>query len=81
MSVIEFAEHRLAEEERQHELGADNRYDLHYWAAYLDGARAQKKKNEQEIGFLKQMQIELSNDLPHEVLGRMVEQARKAVRR
>lgn len=81
MSVIEFAEHRLAEEERQHELGADNRYDLHYWAAYLDGARAQRKENEQEIGFLKQMQIELSNDLPHEVLGRMVEQARKAVRR
>lgn len=44
MSVIEFAEHRLAEEERQHELGADNRYDLHYWAAYLDGAREQKKE-------------------------------------
>ena len=44
MTVIEFAEHRLAEEERQHELGADNRYDLHYWAAYLDGARAQLKE-------------------------------------
>ena len=44
MSVIERAEQRLAEEERQHELGADNRYDLHYWAAYLDGARAQKKE-------------------------------------
>ena len=44
MSVIERAEKRLAEEERQHELGADNRYDLHYWAAYLDGARAQKKE-------------------------------------
>jgi hypothetical protein len=41
MTVIERAEQRLAEEERQHELGADNRYDLHYWAAYLDGARAQ----------------------------------------
>lgn len=41
MTVIEKAEHGLAEEERQHELGADNRYDLHYWAAYLDGARAQ----------------------------------------
>jgi hypothetical protein len=37
LSVIERAEQRLAEEERQHELGADNRYDLHYWAAYLDG--------------------------------------------
>ena len=46
MSVIERAEQRLNEEERQHELGADNRYDLHYWAAYLDGARAQQKENE-----------------------------------
>ena len=46
MSVIERAEQRLNEEERQHELGADNRYDLHYWAAYLDGARAQKKEDE-----------------------------------
>lgn len=44
MTVIEFAEHRLADEERQRELGADNRYDLHYWAAYLDGARAQKRE-------------------------------------
>lgn len=44
MSVIERAEQRLAEEERQHELGADNRYDLHYWAAYLDGARAQMRE-------------------------------------
>lgn len=43
-SVIEFAEHRLAEEERQRELGADNRYDIQYWAAYLDGARAQMKE-------------------------------------
>lgn len=45
MSVIERAEQRLAEEERQHELGADNRYDLHYWAAYLDGARAQNSED------------------------------------
>ena len=45
MSVIERAEQRLNEEERQHELGADNRYDLHYWAAYLDGARAQRKED------------------------------------
>ena len=46
MSVIERAEQRLNEEERQHELGADNQYDLHYWAAYLDGARAQQKEDE-----------------------------------
>lgn len=44
MSVIEKAEQRLAEEERQNELGADNDHDLVYWAAYLDGARAQKKE-------------------------------------
>lgn len=43
-SVIQFAEDRLADEERQRELGADNRYDLQYWAAYLDGARAQLKE-------------------------------------
>ena len=48
MSVIEKAEQRLAEEERQHELGADNRYDLHYWAAYLDGARAQLREIKSE---------------------------------
>lgn len=48
MTVIERAEQRLAEEERQHELGADNRYDLHYWAAYLDGARAQLREIKSE---------------------------------
>ena len=80
MSVIEKAEKRLQEETQQNNLGADNGHLLSYWAAYLDGARAQRKENEQEIGFLKQMQIELSNDLPHEVLGRMIEQARRAVR-
>ena len=48
MSVIERAEQRLAEEERQHELGADNRYDLHYWAAYLDGAREQLREIKSE---------------------------------
>ena len=48
MSVIERAEQRLAEEERQHELGADNRYDLHYWAAYLDGAREQLREIKRE---------------------------------
>lgn len=43
-SVIQFAEDRLADEERQRELGADNRYDIQYWAAYLDGAREQLKE-------------------------------------
>ena len=49
MSVIERAEQRLAEEERQHELGADNRYDLHYWAAYLDGANAQLREDKSKM--------------------------------
>lgn len=44
MNVIEFAEHRLEEEERQRELGADNDHSIAYWAAYLDGARAQKRE-------------------------------------
>lgn len=44
MSVIERAEQRLKEEERQNRLGADNDDTLRYWAAYLDGARAQKKE-------------------------------------
>jgi hypothetical protein len=44
MNVIERAEQRLKEEERQNRLGAENDYTLRYWAAYLDGARAQKKE-------------------------------------
>ena len=44
MSVIERALERLKEEERQNRLGADNDDTLRYWAAYLDGARAQKKE-------------------------------------
>lgn len=46
-SVIEFAEQRLAEEIRQNDLGADNMDDIRYWVAYLDGARRQKKEDEQ----------------------------------
>ena len=42
MSVIERAEKRLQEEIRQNFLGADNGHLLAYWAAYLDGARAQR---------------------------------------
>ena len=41
MSVIEFAEKRLQEEIHQNDLGANNDYDIDYWRAYLDGARAQ----------------------------------------
>lgn len=44
MSVIEKAEARLQEEIRQNDLGADNGHLLAYWAAYLDGARAQMKE-------------------------------------
>lgn len=48
-SVIQFAEDRLADEVRQRELGEDNRYDIQYWAAYLDGARAQLKECKSRI--------------------------------
>lgn len=44
MSVIERAEQRLQEEIRQNDMGADNGHLLAYWAAYLDGARAQKRE-------------------------------------
>lgn len=47
MTVIERALQRLAEEDRQNALGADNEQDIAYWAAYLDGARAQKREDEQ----------------------------------
>ena len=43
-SVIQFAEDRLADEVRQRELGLDNSHDVQYWAAYLDGAKAQLKE-------------------------------------
>ena len=44
LSVIERAEQRLNDECRQRDLGLDNSYDIQYWAAYLDGARAQLKE-------------------------------------
>ena len=44
MNVIEFAEKRLQEEIHQNDLGANNDYDIRYWRAYLDGARAQNRE-------------------------------------
>ena len=44
MNVIEWAEQRMKDELRQHDLGLDNADDIRYWAAYLDGARAQKRE-------------------------------------
>lgn len=44
MNVIEFAEKRMMECEKD---GED--YNTRYWAAYLDGARAQKKEDEKEM--------------------------------
>ena len=44
MSVIERAEQRMNDELRQHDLGLDNADDIRYWAAYLDGARAQMRE-------------------------------------
>lgn len=45
LTVIERAEQRLQEEIRQNDLGAENGNVIDYWAAYLDGARAQKKED------------------------------------
>lgn len=45
MNVIENAERRLQEEIRQNDLGSDNGHLLAYWAAYLDGARAQNEED------------------------------------
>ena len=44
MTVIEFAAKRL-EEESGYDTDA-----VRYWAAYLDGARAQKKEDEEAKG-------------------------------
>lgn len=45
-SVIESAEHSLAEAERQYNLGSEYaRSDIFYWAAYLDGALEQKRED------------------------------------
>lgn len=46
MNVIEFAEHCLNNAVKQYELGDQlSRSDMLYWAAYLDGARDQKKED------------------------------------
>ena len=47
MSVIDFAEKRIGEETRQPDGG-----DCRYWAAYLDGARAQAKEDAESINEL-----------------------------
>ena len=44
MTVIEFAERRLQDEIKEKDHGAENGHLLAYWAAYLDGARAQMKE-------------------------------------
>lgn len=49
LSVIAFAEDRLADEVRQRELGLDNDHDIQYWAAYLDGAREQLREDKSRI--------------------------------
>lgn len=41
MTVIKFAEARLKEENEEALNGAENKGLIAYWAAYLDGAKAQ----------------------------------------
>lgn len=40
-NTLVFAETRIAEEVKQSELGADNANDIRFWAAYIEGAKAQ----------------------------------------
>ena len=48
MTVIEFAERRLQDEIKENDHGAENGHLLAYWAAYLDGARAQKEEDSEQ---------------------------------
>lgn len=62
-SVIESAEHSLTEAERQYNLGSEYaNSDMAYWAAYLDGARAQKKEDDRWWNDLIACTGELAND-------------------
>ena len=46
-SIIDSAWISLADAERQYNLGSEHaRSDMAYWAAYLDGANAQKKEDD-----------------------------------
>lgn len=46
MTVIDFATHSLEHSERQYELGNSASFDdMKYWAAYIDGAKAQKRED------------------------------------
>ena len=64
MAVIERAEQRLQEEIRQNDLGSDNGHLLAYWAAYLDGARAQKKESAKDpYGPMREIMVDQQIDL------------------
>lgn len=63
MSIIESAEHSLAEAERQYDLGSEYAHsDMIYWAAFLDGARAQKKEDDRWWNKLVADSAEVKND-------------------
>ena len=47
-NVIQRAQERLNEEEHELCLGADNMDNVKYWAAYLDGAKAQQREHEEQ---------------------------------
>lgn len=44
-NTLVFAKERLADESKQSELGANNDNDIRYWAAYIDGAKAQAEED------------------------------------
>lgn len=49
-NTLVFAETRIEEETRQAQLGADNANDIRFWAAYIEGAKAQAE----EDGYVKE---------------------------
>lgn len=63
-NVIQFAERRLNEEEKQNRLGADNDEQIRYWVAYIEGANAQLKEcNKNPHGPMRDMLVDAQIDL------------------
>jgi len=67
MSVLEYARKRLREAEYQASLGSLYApSDIRYWTHYIEGAEAQKKEFEKELGFMiSRIPPELKSRLPY----------------
>ncbi len=67
MSVLEYARKRLREAEYQASLGSLYApSDIRYWTLYIEGAEAQQKEFQKELGFMiSRIPPELKPRLPH----------------